>query len=181
MRLSLYDALDDNIEALTRVVTVVHPMYHLWDIIHEVVLIQEEDNHIWRFDKSGQFSSKSAYNAFFNGKVFFEPWKRLWKSWAPGKCKVFLWLAIRNRCWTADRLAKRGLPHPSQCPLCDQAEEDVQHLLTSCVFAREFWFMVFQQYGWQGCVPSPHETSFADWWRKAIKKVRKDQRKDYNM
>ena len=28
--------------------------------------------------------------------------------------QVFIWLAIRNRCWTADRLQKRGLPHPGE-------------------------------------------------------------------
>ena len=57
---------------------------------------------------------------FFVGSITFEPWKRLWKSWAPNKCKTFVWLAIRNRCWTADRLQKRGLPHLERCPLCDQ-------------------------------------------------------------
>jgi hypothetical protein len=34
--------------------------------------------------------------------ITFEPWKRIWKSWAPNKCKDFLWLAIRNRYWTAE-------------------------------------------------------------------------------
>jgi len=46
----------------------------------------------------------------------FAPWKRIWKSWAPQHCKFFIWLAINNRCWTGDRLAKRGLPHPAACP-----------------------------------------------------------------
>lgn len=29
---------------------------------------------------------------------YFWTWKRLWKSWAPQKCKFLLWLAIRNKC-----------------------------------------------------------------------------------
>ena len=37
-------------------------------------------------------------------------------------------------CWT-DRLQKRGLPHPEHCPLCDQEEENIQHILISCVIA----------------------------------------------
>jgi hypothetical protein len=41
--------------------------FQLWDLIHEVVLSQEEDQHIWKLDGSGCFSSKSAYRAFFNG------------------------------------------------------------------------------------------------------------------
>jgi hypothetical protein len=30
---------------------------------------------------------------------------------APPPCKMFIWLVLKNRVWTADRLAKRGLPH----------------------------------------------------------------------
>ena len=93
--------------------------FQLWDMLLDIHLSQEEDVHIWKLDGSGNFSFKSAYRAFFNGAIPFEHWRRLWKSWAPSKCKVFLWLAIRNRCWTADRLARRGLPHPPKCPLCD--------------------------------------------------------------
>lgn len=95
-----------------------------------IALNISEDVHQRRFVSNGIFSTRSAYRAFFIGSTSFEPWKRIWKSWAPGKCKIFIWLAIRNRCWTADRLQKRGLPHPAQCPLCDQEGETVQHLLT---------------------------------------------------
>jgi hypothetical protein len=55
-----------------------------------------------------------------------------------------MWLVIKNRCWTADRLAKRELPHPTVCRLCDQEEEIIQHLL-SCVFARQVWAIIFQR------------------------------------
>jgi hypothetical protein len=68
--------------------------FQLWDILHETTLSQDDDVHIWRLEGSGQFTSKSAYRAFFNGSITFAPWRRLWKSWAPAKCKIFLWLAI---------------------------------------------------------------------------------------
>ncbi|GJN24926.1 hypothetical protein PR202_gb12704 [Eleusine coracana subsp. coracana] len=106
--------------------------FRLWDVLLEMHLSPMEDVHTWRFDSSGQFSSNSAYRAF-NGAIPFEHGRRLWKSWAPHKCKVFLWLAIWNRRWTADRLAKQDLPHPSKCTLCDQEDEGVQHLLTTSV------------------------------------------------
>jgi len=117
---------------------------------------------------------------FFCGAVTFEPWHRLWKSWAPSKCKMFLWLAIRNRCWTADRLAKRGLSHPDKCPLCDQEDETIQHLLTSCVVARQVWFRLFSILNLADCVPHHNELSFADWWRKTINRVNKEHRKGVN-
>jgi hypothetical protein len=111
----------------------------LWDTVGEVLLSQDADKLVWMHSSSGMFSSKSCYKAFFMGSISFEPWKRLWKSWARPKCKFFLWLAIRNKCWTADRLRRRGLQHPVVCVLCDQEQETVQHLLCTCSFARQFW------------------------------------------
>lgn len=72
--------------------------FQLWDTIHELAFSQEEGRHLWRLDPSWNYSSKSAYWAFFNGATTFKPWKQLWKTLAPPKCKILLWLAIRNRC-----------------------------------------------------------------------------------
>jgi hypothetical protein len=62
---------------------------HLWDALRGVVLTHEADRHMWIHSSSGQFSSKSCYKAFFMGSITFEPWKRLWKTWAPSKCNFF--------------------------------------------------------------------------------------------
>ncbi|GJN34910.1 hypothetical protein PR202_gb23618 [Eleusine coracana subsp. coracana] len=96
-----------------------------------------QDEHKWRFSESGQYSAKSAYTTLFIGATQFQPWQLIWKSWAPSKCQFFMWLALHNRCWTADHLAKRGLPHPERCGLCDQEEESMQHLLIGCVVAKK--------------------------------------------
>jgi len=74
----------------------------LWDVFSDIALNDNEDAHQWRFESSGIFSTRLAYRAFFIGSTTFEPWKRIWKSWAPGKCKTFIWLAVHNHCWTAD-------------------------------------------------------------------------------
>ena len=66
---------------------------HLWDGLREVALSQDDDQHIWRFDASRTYSAKSTYRAFFYGSVTFEPWRCLWKSWAPRKYKFFIWLS----------------------------------------------------------------------------------------
>ncbi|WVZ64360.1 LOW QUALITY PROTEIN: hypothetical protein U9M48_013890 [Paspalum notatum var. saurae] len=107
----------------------------VWDLVDDTVLqLDVPDKHLWKLTQSGVYSSKSAYSAFFLGSVGLSGWKRIWKGWAPLKCKVFLWLAKNNRCWTSDRLAKRGLPHPSACPFCDQSDETIQHILLGCPF-----------------------------------------------
>jgi len=110
----------------------------LWDMLVGVTLNDNEDTHKWKPEASCLFLTRLSYRSFFTISITFEPWKKLWKSWAPGKCKTFVWLAIRNPCWTADHLQKRDLPHPKWCPLCDQEDENIQHILISCVFARQF-------------------------------------------
>ncbi|KAL6626203.1 hypothetical protein ACP70R_029929 [Stipagrostis hirtigluma subsp. patula] len=158
----------------------IRELFRLWDCLLGITLTDQEDIHTWRLDASGQYSSKSAYTAYFFGAVTFEPWHRLWKTWAPAKCKMFLWLAIKNRCWTADRLAKRGLSHPDKCPLCDQEDETIQHLLTTCVVTRQVWFSLFSPLQLAGSVSRMNERSFAGWWRRTMKKVPKQQKKGVN-
>lgn len=63
----------------------------------------------------------------------------MWQLRAPLRCRFFAWLAIKHRCWTPDRLARRGLPHKDACPLCDQHDETITHLLINCVFAKQIW------------------------------------------
>lgn len=134
----------------------------VWDLVEGFSLQQHaQDKHTWRFTQSGVYSSKSAYEAFFLGTIRFAPWKGIWKTWSPPRCKFFLWLAINNRCWTAERLAKRNLPHPSACPLCDQAEETMDHLLISRVFAREVWALVFQKLNLLPLAPQPSVGRFS--------------------
>ena len=49
-----------------------------------------------------------------------------------------------------DRLnGKKGLPHPSHCSFYDQQDEMVQHLLTTCVLAQEFWSQILTPLGLQ--------------------------------
>ena len=91
------------------------------------------DRYKWKLTQDGTYSSKSAYAAFFVGSIKFGPWRRIWKTWAPPRCKFFIWLVVHNRVWTAGRLARRNLPHPESCPLCDQVDETISHLLVSCL------------------------------------------------
>jgi hypothetical protein len=107
----------------------------------------------------------SSYEGFYLGSVDFEPYHRIWKTWAPPKCKFFMWLIAHQRVWTADRLQKRGIDHPERCPFCDQEQETLDHLLVGCVFAREFWLKLLIQINPQTMVPQSGVGTFMDWWR----------------
>jgi hypothetical protein len=90
----------------------------LWDLLSEVELQPEtEDNHIFSIAPLGIYSAKSAYEGLFLGSSSFGHYERVWKTWAPPKCRFFIWLVAHNRCWTADRLAKRGMNHSEKMSL----------------------------------------------------------------
>lgn len=57
----------------------------LLDIIAQTALTEQDDQHIWTPAASGQFSTKSAYERQFIIGIKFEPYRRLWKTWAPLK------------------------------------------------------------------------------------------------
>jgi hypothetical protein len=144
----------------------------LWELLEGLELQPEvEDTHISQFSTSGNFSTKSAYEAFCIGSIQFKSWERIWKSWGPGKCRFFLWTVAHKKCWTADRLARKGLNHPAACPLCDQTEETIDHLLISCVFSRQVWFAILQGIGLQALAPQAVDLSFEDWWAAASNRV----------
>lgn len=144
----------------------------IWDLLLDIELHPEvEDSHIWKLSLSGQYSAESAYEGFFFGSTHFGPWERIWKTWAPAKWKIFLWLVAYDRCWTADRLACHELPHLARCALCDQESENVNNLLVSCVFTRQFWFSILRQVGLHSLSPQPTDNSFDEWWERASNAV----------
>jgi len=153
----------------------------LWDKLSNIELQDgAQDRHIWRLSASGKYTAKSAYDVFFQGAIYFRPYERIWKSWAPPKCRFFMWLVAHKRCWTADRLARRGLPHPAKCLLCDQEQENIDHLLVGCVFARQFWFALLQRFGLSSLTPQPEDSAWEDWWEKAEAATTGDVRKGLN-
>lgn len=159
----------------------VHQVLQFVDIIAQIPLLTDrQDQHVWTPAASGNFSTKSAYVRYFTGSIPFEPYKWIWKAWAPLKVKIFIWLAVWRRCWTADRLQRRGLQHPDRCVLCDQETEDIDHLLLRCSFSKQVWFTALEWIGHAHLTPTAQQTKFVDWWRRTDRRVAKETRKGLN-
>jgi hypothetical protein len=61
----------------------------------------------------------------------------IWKSYSLESYKVFLWLSIKKKCWTADKLGWHGLQHLAACLVCEQDDETLDHLLMGCLHSCE--------------------------------------------
>jgi hypothetical protein len=59
------------------------------------------------------------------------------------------------------------MDHPDSCPLCDQQDETVHHMLVACVFTREVWFRTLSRLGLQHLAPTSDASGFQEWWSEA--------------
>jgi hypothetical protein len=102
----------------------------------------------------------------------------IWRSYAPLKCKIFCWLVIKHRLWTSDRRARHGLQeHPDVCFTCAQEQDNVEHILLQCPYARMVWSEILQATGLLTDQPQPDST-LEVWWTRAQSWVqRRDKRK----
>jgi hypothetical protein len=111
----------------------------IWRQTERFTLTVQPDQIIWRWTANGRYTAQSAYLATFRDSPRCNAWKLIWKAWAPPRVKLFLWLANKDRCWTAERLRRRRLPHNQRCALCDHELETMHHLLISCPFSKQVW------------------------------------------
>ncbi|KAM0866672.1 hypothetical protein ACQ4PT_042492 [Festuca glaucescens] len=139
----------------------------------------DSDGFRWKWSADGQFTSRSAYHTFFAGQVALPGAAQLWHSFAPMKFRFHGWLAIWQRCWTADRLQRHGMPNHSICPLCNAAAETYDHLSLQCPFATAVWIAAFQLLGWHPPMPTA-TSSIRDWWPEAERATTTGNRKALN-
>jgi hypothetical protein len=118
---------------------------------------------VWRWSSSGSYSVSSTYRAFFAGSTKLLGGKELWHTKAPPRVKLFFWLALHRRLWTADRRKRHGLQDDDACALCDQAPETVSHLLLGCVFSRQIWHALLEPIHLLALLPDG-EQELREWW-----------------
>jgi hypothetical protein len=112
----------------------------LWEKIREVQISAEtEDSWSWRWESNGIFSTKSVYHAHFATSIYYDATESIWNSSASIKWKLAAWIFLQGRLWTADRLAKRGLPHHDKCVFCNFSSEDAHHLFLGCAVVKIIW------------------------------------------
>ncbi|KAG7550541.1 Ribonuclease H domain [Arabidopsis thaliana x Arabidopsis arenosa] len=112
---------------------------------------QCEDFYSWKFNKSGDFSVKSAYwlaSLSLNCQVRIEAEQlpstndlkqKVWGLQTDPKLKVFLWKMLCGALPVAKSMSCRGMKNEERCQLCGEEEESINHVLFSCSLARQLW------------------------------------------
>jgi hypothetical protein len=164
---SVKDALNDRhwVSDITgaRTAPVICEYLHLWErLMHVELRPSVPDRFVWRWSADGQYSVRSAYRAFFAGWTTMAGASELWRVAVPPKVKFF-WLALHSQLWTAERRKRHGLQPGAACALCDQADKTTDHLLCSCVYAREIWSRLLSAMASLAVPPQQTSTLF-DWW-----------------
>jgi ribonuclease HI len=105
----------------------------------------KEDRLVWIFENHGNYSVKSGYRNYIKSTTAGDntrvegAWSSLWRVAAPPKTKHLLWRICRGCLPTRVRLRGRHVPCPSECPLCDNNEEDDWHILFGCSVSQQVW------------------------------------------
>jgi hypothetical protein len=152
----------------------------LWERVQGMTLLLNTPNKfIWRWLPSKQYSSSSAYRAFFHEQCSLFSAKELAKTSVPPRCKFFLWLVLLDRCWTVARPHRHNLQEDDSCAFCSESSETLEHLMLTCSYSREIWFKLLQSAGWQHLAPSP-DVKFPDWWFLSWKRVHKELQRGFD-
>lgn len=136
---------------------------HLWHALTGVQLSPGvEDIVSWRWAPSG-YTARSAYRAFFQGAIKFAAHKLVWRAWAPLKVKFFMWLAVKDRLWMAERRHRRGLQDHVACALCEQDTETSDNLFAQCSFTAQVWQAIVSLLNLQN-QPSSQQLCITNFW-----------------
>jgi ribonuclease HI len=109
-----------------------------------------EDRLIWNYNKSGDFTVRSAYHlakdkyeadkgSCSNRDSYRPMWKALWAIEGPKAAKSFLWKACSEILPTKDKLFKKNITQDPLCPICCREIETTCHILWSCPSAQDVW------------------------------------------
>lgn len=100
-----------------------------------------EDCLIWKAERNGRYSVRSAYRLCVTELVdsshLQRPgfWSGIWKLKVPPKVKNLVWCICRGCLPTRVRHFDKGVQCPTNCVSCPSNHEDMSHIFFECPFA----------------------------------------------
>ena len=98
-----------------------------------------EDKLLLKNDKEKGFSVKIMYKGFDPSPAFDFPYRLVWNPVVPPKIGVFAWEATWGKVLTLNQLKRREMTLVNRCFMCEEDEENIDHLLIYCKSAKMLW------------------------------------------
>lgn len=100
------------------------------------------DRIVWAESPNGKFSIKSAWNSVRHRETVVGWHKLVWFKNLIPRHAIILWMAIRGKLYTQDKLVSMGIIQINRCVLCKEEEETLDHLFSSCPFTARIWSLL---------------------------------------
>lgn len=127
-----------------------------------MVLSNKKDELIWGDNPNGSYSIALGYKSLWCLREK-PPWANAWLPGLIPKINIFYWLALKNKILTQYNLIKRGHVMPNRCPLCKNHLESGNHLFIHCVYSREVWDFLTQDFEIYWCRSNNLLDFFSQW------------------
>ncbi|CAN6338995.1 unnamed protein product [Urochloa humidicola] len=86
-----------------------------------------------------QLSTSQLYRFSTSSGSECAMYKFIWRSYAPPRVKFFAWLLVQDRLQCKANLLRKNIVDTALCELCNEEDEDANHLISGCSFAKQFW------------------------------------------
>uniref|UniRef100_A0A5B7BC66 Reverse transcriptase zinc-binding domain-containing protein n=1 Tax=Davidia involucrata TaxID=16924 RepID=A0A5B7BC66_DAVIN len=93
----------------------------------------------WTLEANGRFSTRSVWQLMRRRGQPVDWWKLVWHPKAIPRCSFILWLAIREKLNTQDKILRYGGISAMKCTFCQQPTETINHLFFDCPFTLNIW------------------------------------------
>ena len=99
-----------------------------------------DDKWVWDGGTSEVFSVANCKSLMRIGRDASRPHNMQWEGWVPIKVNMVSWRAEFDRLPTRDALVKRRINIVDvACPLCEAANEEINHLFAGCGYSFGVW------------------------------------------
>ncbi|CAI9108452.1 OLC1v1008041C1 [Oldenlandia corymbosa var. corymbosa] len=120
----------------------------------------------WIGISSGAYTTKSGYMWLRGEGMRMQEAGMIWNKYNIRKHSFILWLVMRGRLLTSDRLQKLNIiSQPVLCVLCSAKEESLDHLFLQCQFSKE---LLQNLRRWIGCPVIPDKISV---WKTRLRNI----------
>ena len=132
-----------------------------------------EDRLLLKNYKGKGFSVKRMYKSLEPSPAIDFPYRLIWNPIVPPKIGVFAWEATWGKVLTIDQLKRRGMTLVNRCFMCEEDEENIEHLLIHCKSAKMLWNLFLSIFGISWVFPKSVLHTLLAWQGADVGKKRK--------